>query len=117
MIGACWDVVALEGGGEVFGGFLTGDVDDGGEAVGVLEGFDEMGETVGGGERGGLIGEIGAVEGRLDAVGWGDGEGVADVCGGGWGGGGGEAEDWEWAEGGGDGGEAEVIRAEVVAPF
>lgn len=57
------------------------------------------------------------MEGRLDAVIRGDGEGVADVSGGGWGGGGGEAEDGEWAEGGGDGGEAEVIGAEVVAPF
>lgn len=57
------------------------------------------------------------MEGCLDAVGWGDGEGAADVSGGGWGGGGGEAEDWERAEGGGDGGEAEVIGAEVVAPF
>lgn len=64
-----------------------------------------------------MVGEIGAVEGRLDAVGWGDGEGGADVGGGGWGGGGGEAEDWERAEGFGDGGEAEVIGAEVVAPF
>lgn len=51
MVGACGDVVALEGGGEVFCGFLTGDVDDGGETVGVLEGLDEMGEPVGGGER------------------------------------------------------------------
>lgn len=50
MIGAGGDVVALEGGGEVFGGFLPCDIDDGGETVGVLEGFGEVGETVGGGE-------------------------------------------------------------------
>ena len=51
MVGSCGDVVALEGGGEVFSGFLPGDVDDGGEPVGVLEGLYEMGEAVGGGER------------------------------------------------------------------
>jgi hypothetical protein len=51
VVGSGGDVVALKGGGEVFGGFLSGDVDDGGETVGVLEGLYEMGETVGGGER------------------------------------------------------------------
>ena len=117
MVGAGGEAFAFEEGGEGFGGFLAGAVDDGGGGGVFAEAIEESGPFVLFQRGGDTKGEVGAVEGELDLVGCGDVEVAADVVGDFGGGGGGEGEDTGDAEVFGEAGQLEVVGAEVVAPL
>jgi len=115
VVAAGGDVVFSEEGDGCLDAAAGGAVDDAGLAGAFAEEADHLGIAVG--FTTDFVEEVGAVEGGADADGIVQGEAGDDVLGDAFGGGGGEGGEGDLGEGVAEGGEDEVVGAEVVAPF